>query len=224
MKGTPGDRGPADYDPLAHVPDPDDRFQVFAYTRGVEIWVEISVKATSVTLTIPMLDALKIAANINHQLVYAFEGVLKRFDAGTLPEFERLISEWGPHGEGTAEQNLRDRASISRSSHPHPGSRRHGGVCRNRSDARRPSASLFACGRELMSRAPKLAADVSSGRKLASFGPHAPLCRWSSTAVMTGVPKDREFRPHVSAATLSTCQATRCVGPIPHPGPPPGCR
>ena len=30
-----------DYDPLAHVPDPNDRFQVFAYTRGAEIFVEI---------------------------------------------------------------------------------------------------------------------------------------------------------------------------------------
>jgi len=39
----------------------------------VEVWVEIPDKATGVTLTIPMLDALKIAANINQQLVYALE-------------------------------------------------------------------------------------------------------------------------------------------------------
>jgi hypothetical protein len=105
LKGTPGDRGPADYDPLADIPDPNDRFQVFAYTRGVDLWVEISDKATGVTLTIPMLDALKIAANINQQVVYALEGLFKRAEGGTLPEFERLISEWGPHGEGTAEKN-----------------------------------------------------------------------------------------------------------------------
>jgi hypothetical protein len=42
---------------------------------------------------------------INEQPGYALEGVLKQAKAGTLPEFERLILEWGPHGEGTAEKN-----------------------------------------------------------------------------------------------------------------------
>jgi hypothetical protein len=95
----------ADYDPLAHVPDPNERFQVFAYTRNLQIYVEISDTHAGTALTIPMLDALKVAGNINQQLVYALEGLFKRAEGGTLPEFERLISEWGPHGEATAEQN-----------------------------------------------------------------------------------------------------------------------
>jgi hypothetical protein len=93
------------YDPLAHVPDPNDPIQVFAYRRGVEIYVEIREKDSTTGLTIPWLLAMKVPSQINEQLLYAIEGVLIETRDGTVPEFERLIDEWGPHGEGTAEQN-----------------------------------------------------------------------------------------------------------------------
>jgi hypothetical protein len=93
------------YDPLAHVPDPDDPVQVFAYRRGAEIFVEIRAKDAKDGLTIPWLDALKVAADINEQVRFAVEGFLSQVQDGTIPEFERRLNEWGPHGEGTAEQN-----------------------------------------------------------------------------------------------------------------------
>jgi hypothetical protein len=52
-----------------------------------------------------MLDAIKVAGDINQQLFHAIEAMFKRAQDGTVPEFERLISEWGRHGEGTAEKN-----------------------------------------------------------------------------------------------------------------------
>ena len=58
----------ADSGPLAHVPDPNDRFQVFAYMHGAEIYVEIVDKQTGSGLEIPPLEALKVAGNINQQL------------------------------------------------------------------------------------------------------------------------------------------------------------
>ena len=50
------------YDPLAHVPDPNDPIQVFAYRRGAEIYVEIRAKDAKDGLTVPWLDALKVAS------------------------------------------------------------------------------------------------------------------------------------------------------------------
>ncbi len=94
-----------DYDPLAHVPDPTDPIQVFAYRRGVEIFVEIREKDSADGLTIPWMEALKVASRINEQVIHAVEGFFRQAQDGTIPEFERRISELGPHGEGTAEQN-----------------------------------------------------------------------------------------------------------------------
>ena len=96
---------PSDYDPLAHVPDPHDPIQVFAYRHGAEILVEIRAKDAKNGLTVPWTEALRVAANINQQIFYALEGFVQQVNEGTIPEFDRLTDQWGPHGEGTAEQN-----------------------------------------------------------------------------------------------------------------------
>ena len=93
------------YDPLAHVPDPNDPIQVFAYRRGAEIFVEIRAKDATDGLTIPWMDALRVASQINQQVIYAVEGLLTQVQDGTIAEFERRLNDWGPHGEGTADQN-----------------------------------------------------------------------------------------------------------------------
>jgi hypothetical protein len=95
----------AKFDPLAHVPDPNDPIQVFAYRHGIEVYVEIRAKDATTGLTIPWMLALDVAAKINQQVLYAIDGVLSQVQDGTIPEFERLIEELGPHGEGTAELN-----------------------------------------------------------------------------------------------------------------------
>ena len=94
-----------DYDPLDHLPDPEKRFQVLAYTRGVELYVEVMDATTKQGVAMPFVDALRVASEINAEAARMLEVVVSQMEQGTIPLFERLIAEWGPHGEGTAEQN-----------------------------------------------------------------------------------------------------------------------
>jgi hypothetical protein len=58
-------------------------------------------------------SALAVAADINLEAVRIMDVVGRQleqslahpFEQGTLPVWKRMISEWGPHGEGKADQN-----------------------------------------------------------------------------------------------------------------------
>ena len=94
-----------DYNPLDHLPDPAKRFKVLAYTRGPEIYIEIMDDVTKTGVVMPFLDALGAASDINLEAVRISEVMATQMQGGTLPEWERLVAEWGRHGEGTAENN-----------------------------------------------------------------------------------------------------------------------
>jgi hypothetical protein len=66
-------------DPLAHVPDPDDRFQVFGYlNRDGEPVIEIANAETRDGLTIPLLEALKVSGDIGRQASYLLEYAIQK--------------------------------------------------------------------------------------------------------------------------------------------------
>ena len=95
-----------DYNPLDHLPDPSKRFQVVAILRrDTEVDIEIVDVVTKQGVVVPLLQALEIAADINLEAARIMRLIADQMTDGTLPEFERRIAEWGPHGEGTAEQN-----------------------------------------------------------------------------------------------------------------------
>jgi hypothetical protein len=89
--------------PLDHLPNPSKRFKVLAYTRrGVEIYVEVMDGTTKQGVMMPLIEALQVAADINLEVARLLNVVADQMANGTIPEFERRVAEWGPHGEGTA--------------------------------------------------------------------------------------------------------------------------
>jgi hypothetical protein len=92
-------------DPLAHVPDPNDRYQVFGYVDKDHMpWIEIADAETRAGLTIDLLSALKVAGDISRQAVYVMEQMMARHLAeddsqslGESAEERWYRSLWG-HG------------------------------------------------------------------------------------------------------------------------------
>ena len=79
------------------------RYRVLGVTRGAEVYVEIwdEVEKRGVVLTYP--EALTVAAEINLEIVRIFKELVSHLDRddGTVPEWERQISEWRKKGTGT---------------------------------------------------------------------------------------------------------------------------
>jgi hypothetical protein len=94
-------------DPLAHLPGPTKRYRVLALTRGAEVHVEIwdEVEKRGVVLTFP--EALEVAAAITLEVARLSEVIGTHLDRedGTIPEWERQISEWKKKGTGTEGRN-----------------------------------------------------------------------------------------------------------------------
>jgi hypothetical protein len=96
----------SDYNPLDHLPDPSKRYQALAILRdGVEVEVEIVDVERKQGVVLPFIAALQVAADINLEIARIMEVIADQVADGTFVAYQRLKSEWGPHGEGTAEQN-----------------------------------------------------------------------------------------------------------------------
>jgi hypothetical protein len=91
--------------PLDHLPDPVKRYQVLALTRGAEVSVEILDDVRKTGVTMDVLSALRVAADINLEATRMMEVTASQVEQGTILVWKQMISEWGPHGERTAEQN-----------------------------------------------------------------------------------------------------------------------
>jgi hypothetical protein len=94
-----------DHDPLDHLPDPAKRYKVLAFTRGAEVYVEILDDVTQTGVVMDLLAALQVAAEINLETTRIMAVLASQVEQGTLPVWKQFIAEWGPHGDGTAEQN-----------------------------------------------------------------------------------------------------------------------
>ena len=73
-------------DPLAHVPDPDQRYQVFGVTRGAVMFIQIFDAETKTGLVLDLLTALDVASQINREAVRVLEDVGRQEDALLDPE------------------------------------------------------------------------------------------------------------------------------------------
>ena len=83
------------------------RYRVLAVTRGAEIHVEIWDELTKTGVVVPYPEALTVAAEINLEIARIFEELASHLDEadGTIPEWERQISEWRKKGTGAEGQN-----------------------------------------------------------------------------------------------------------------------
>jgi hypothetical protein len=90
-------------DPLEHLPDPAKRYRVLAVTRGAELYVEIFDTVEQRGVVVPFPEALTVAAEINLEIARIFAELATHLDRddGTIPEWERQISEWKKQGKGT---------------------------------------------------------------------------------------------------------------------------
>jgi hypothetical protein len=91
--------------PPDHLPDPEQCFQVLAYTRGAEAYIKILDDVRKTGVMMDLLSALRAAAEINLEATRIMEVVASQIEQGTMPVWRTFISDWGPHGNGTAEQN-----------------------------------------------------------------------------------------------------------------------
>jgi hypothetical protein len=69
------------------------------------------VAQTGVVMDLP--SVLAVAAGINQEAVRIVDAVASQIDQGTIPLWKRFISRWGPHGDGTAEQNWDARHALT---------------------------------------------------------------------------------------------------------------
>jgi hypothetical protein len=59
-------------DPLAHLPDPDKRYQVFAVIRGGVLFVEVADVETKTGFVLDVVTALEVASDINAEIARVF--------------------------------------------------------------------------------------------------------------------------------------------------------
>ena len=81
------------------------REELLAFTCGADVYVEILDDARKTGVVMDLLSALHVAADINLETARIMEVLASQLDQGTIPIWTKFIAEWGPHGEGTAEQN-----------------------------------------------------------------------------------------------------------------------
>ena len=79
------------------------RYRVLAVTRGAEIYIEIWDEVTRAGIVVPFPEVLTVAADITLELARIFAELHTHLDQedGTLPEWERQITEWRKKGKGT---------------------------------------------------------------------------------------------------------------------------
>lgn len=68
-------------DPLANVPDPDERYQVFGFLRDNIPYVEIADRETGQGLIFDGVSALRIARDINGQVLSVLQQMAEKADA-----------------------------------------------------------------------------------------------------------------------------------------------
>ena len=102
-----------DDNPLDHLPDPTTRYKVLAFTRGAEVYIEILDDVMKTGVVMDLRSALAVAGDINREAVRIVDVVGSQIDQGTIPHWKRFISQWGSHGEGTAEQNRDTRHALT---------------------------------------------------------------------------------------------------------------
>ena len=90
-------------DPPTHAPDPAKRYTVLGFTRGAQIYIEIFDEVEKRSLVVPFPEALTLAADINLAVAHVFSELAAYLDRedGTIPGWERQISEWKKKGTGT---------------------------------------------------------------------------------------------------------------------------
>ena len=84
-------------DPLAHVPDPSDRYQVFGYLDADGMpWVEVADAETREGMRLDLISALKVSGDISRQAAYVIEQVVARFadDESRAPDERWYRSLW----------------------------------------------------------------------------------------------------------------------------------
>ena len=79
------------------------RYRVLGVTRGTEIHVEIWDELTKTGVVVPFPEVLTVAAEITLEIARIFEEIMTHLDAddGTVPEWERRMTEWRKKGTGT---------------------------------------------------------------------------------------------------------------------------
>ena len=95
----------SDDHPLDHLPDPAKRFTVLASTNDLEISVELMDDVMKPGVVMDGFSTLGTAADITIEIARITEVVASQVEDGTVPVWKQLISERGPHGEGTAKNN-----------------------------------------------------------------------------------------------------------------------
>jgi hypothetical protein len=91
--------------PLDHLPDPAKRFTVLASTNDLEISVELMDDVMKTGVVMDGFSALRAAADITREIAQITDVVAAQVEDGTVPVWKHLLSERGPHGEVTAENN-----------------------------------------------------------------------------------------------------------------------
>jgi hypothetical protein len=94
-----------DYNPLDHLPDPEKRFKVLAYTRGAEIYIEIVDVVRKTGVVMDLVSALRAAADINLEATRIMDVMATQMEQGTIPLWKQFISEWEPPDEDVADKN-----------------------------------------------------------------------------------------------------------------------
>jgi hypothetical protein len=94
-----------DYNPIDHLPDPEKRFKVLAYTRGAEIYIEIIDDMRKTGVVMDLVSALRAAADINLEATRIMEVVVTQMEQGTIPMWKQFVSEWEPPGDDAADKN-----------------------------------------------------------------------------------------------------------------------
>lgn len=76
-------------DPLANVPDPAQRYQVMAISRGPLVFVEIADRQSGQGIVCDALSALEVAADITREVARAMREVVDQ-EIEALPMVDRL--------------------------------------------------------------------------------------------------------------------------------------
>jgi len=73
-----------DTHPLDHLPDPDKRFKVFAFTRGTEAYIELIDETRKTGVVMDLASVLRAAADINLEATRIMEVMAEQVEQGTM--------------------------------------------------------------------------------------------------------------------------------------------
>lgn len=86
------------------LPDPENRIQVLAVTRGLDVYVELIDDHTKQGVVMDIASALRAASDINREVARVIEQVAEQIEDGTVPVWEGNPLE-RRHGQGAADLN-----------------------------------------------------------------------------------------------------------------------